>query len=960
MFIQSYFRLKSQKRCCVLCHSSFSLMASSSASVSSSSGWPTLASGSGGPQGAGSKKLAPGSFSTLSDRRTPLKQSHQIDGNAQRQQSAFRWTKNQQGVRVEMQAGEWDVQRMETEVVNHPQTLSACRLEGKTKNSQASDHESAYNVKVQVRDENDPFKQFTVTVGYSRFKDPEGKTHGWAMFGAGCKEMEQKVQGVVFLLNVCGFEAPKRILYDPAAGGRGADVQHTFRHYARPKKKGPKKPAKRLPAVTPASGGATSSTQAWLDSEPVPPGPVPKSGHGMPPPPAAAKLPGAVPTVPPPILASGGSSGSGSRMPPPPAAATLPRAVPTIPPTTPMPASGGESGGNTPQLQGAVLPPPPFRGSVLRDMPQQPQQQQQQQQQQPTSEPATKWARQAQASGSIEPPSQFDQSPPGSKMAHIYVAMKQESQPSQPMLASGSTTAGAAQQQPMHQGHPQPQPHPVYQRLDESTLAAQAAGPMLATGSAQAQASQAMPQSQQQPLRPAPQTPPKQAPPAHIMKQEMHATVDLEDELDFSPDQPDPYQPQSWADLEHEEEEEEEEQQQPQLASGGVGVADDESDDQDDDEDDQPASGNVTVTIDRDTDNREPWEIYSSAEPWTQDEIDEFKRLVSQVVRKSKRIIHRVAEGKEYDRFASASGDVDEDIDLSLALADEVYQWGYTTQVVVEKGIQEMARIGLGFQKEVLDPMQVGAMLIQDFPEDPSGTHSRPLATMTWADKETFLKDLMSRHRGEIRGIECQWVEVHEPFPDVFAADEATRENARLWFHEQFCADAESARVLNTFTKGGVGRGSKGLASVAKGLGKGKKGGGDAAGDTGAAGHWQQNMANRIVKPHDEDDNIHLVRQARCFNLAMVFKQLGDSYTAKTLYHWYCSQEIIAMKRHHGAADPVRQAAAQERKGATGRYGFGRGKSAYQSAAGDDDKGWKGSQGQSQKGWKSVKGHKKK
>ena len=77
-----------------LCHSSFSLMASSSASVSSSSGWPTLASGSGGPQGAGSKKLAPGSFSTLSDRRTPLKQSHQIDGNAQRQQSAFRWTKN--------------------------------------------------------------------------------------------------------------------------------------------------------------------------------------------------------------------------------------------------------------------------------------------------------------------------------------------------------------------------------------------------------------------------------------------------------------------------------------------------------------------------------------------------------------------------------------------------------------------------------------------------------------------------------------------------------------------------------------------------------------------------------------------------------------------------------------------------------------------------------------------------
>ena len=99
-----------------------------------------------------------------------------------------------------------------------------------------------------------------------------------------------------------------------------------------------------------------------------------------------------------------------------------------------------------------------------------------------------------------------------------------------------------------------------------------------------------------------------------------------------------------------------------QLASGGVA-------------DDQPASGGVIFTIDRESDNAEPWAIYSSADQWTEQEIEEFKRLVSEVVRSTPAIVHRVKVGAEYDRFASAVGDVD-DQDMALDLADEIYRLG--------------------------------------------------------------------------------------------------------------------------------------------------------------------------------------------------------------------------------------------------------------------------------------------
>ncbi len=129
-----------------------------------------------------------------------------------------------------------------------------------------------------------------------------------------------------------------------------------------------------------------------------------------------------------------------------------------------------------------------------------------------------------------------------------------------------------------------------------------------------------------------------------------------------------------------------------------------------------------------------------------------------------------------------------------------------------------------------------------------------------------------------------------------------------------------------------------GIATPAKGLGKGKEGEGD-------AGHWRRNLANRVVQPTtDNSDSAHLRRRAKCFNLAMLFFNQGGTYTAKELYEWYCAQEIIATKRSHGVANSVRAAAAHERYTATGRYGFGE-ESASASGDGKGGKGKKGGKG---------------
>ena len=66
----------------------------------------------------------------------------------------------------------------------------------------------------------------------------------------------------------------------------------------------------------------------------------------------------------------------------------------------------------------------------------------------------------------------------------------------------------------------------------------------------------------------------------------------------------------------------------------------------------------------------------------------------------------------------------------------------------------------------------------------------------------------------------------------------------------------------------------------------------------------------------------------------MVFMHCGRDHTAKDMYEWYCTQEIIATKRIHGSASEARTVATRQRHAVTGTYGFDKGKESA-SASGD-------------------------
>ena len=74
-------------------------------------------------------------------------------------------------------------------------------LEGKVNSqSSAKDHESVYNVKFTTT------LGFTLTVGYSRYKDQVETTHAWIAFGELCDSPWKKELGVDLLLNLVSYK----------------------------------------------------------------------------------------------------------------------------------------------------------------------------------------------------------------------------------------------------------------------------------------------------------------------------------------------------------------------------------------------------------------------------------------------------------------------------------------------------------------------------------------------------------------------------------------------------------------------------------------------------------------------------------------------------------------------------------------------------------------------------------
>ena len=115
-------------------------------------------------------------------------------------------------------------------------------MEGKVNSqSSADDHESVYNVKFTTT------LGFTLTMGYSRFKDQVGTTHAWIAFGELCSSRWQKELGVDLLLNLVGY----RCVYGSSATAPAASMVASSATAPAPAQA----PA---PSAQPLAGGASS------------------------------------------------------------------------------------------------------------------------------------------------------------------------------------------------------------------------------------------------------------------------------------------------------------------------------------------------------------------------------------------------------------------------------------------------------------------------------------------------------------------------------------------------------------------------------------------------------------------------------------------------------------------------------------------------------------------------------
>ena len=104
------------------------------------------------------------------------------------EQDVYRWcyTKAEGGARLDMRKGDWDKAALKAEVEAHDDIMAHTAMQNKLKGSRPSDHECDTNFYLQLKG------IFFATIGYSRHRDPPGRTHGWVMFGAGCRGKDRK------------------------------------------------------------------------------------------------------------------------------------------------------------------------------------------------------------------------------------------------------------------------------------------------------------------------------------------------------------------------------------------------------------------------------------------------------------------------------------------------------------------------------------------------------------------------------------------------------------------------------------------------------------------------------------------------------------------------------------------------------------------------------------------------
>ena len=157
--------------------------------------------------------LAAGSFAVLADRHTRRWHARQVDP-WDHGYHTFRFSKQARTARIDLQQGEWSKELLEQEVKNHPQIYAFERVSGKSWHEHSASGESRHECDTDYRCHMEG--DYVITIGYSRFKDRAGCTHGWVLFGKDCRQAEQKVAAVVTMLNCMGFEAPALITVPPS------------------------------------------------------------------------------------------------------------------------------------------------------------------------------------------------------------------------------------------------------------------------------------------------------------------------------------------------------------------------------------------------------------------------------------------------------------------------------------------------------------------------------------------------------------------------------------------------------------------------------------------------------------------------------------------------------------------------------------------------------------------------
>ena len=763
------------------------------------------------------------------------------------------WTGALQGARVYMAARQWSLEQMESQVSQVPDVLKYARTQKVLTQDHASDHDLYLTIQ----------GGFNILIGWSVYLDQPGMSHGWFKAGAFktsvLKTEERLYKALEVMLMCMGYDCPSDCTpIEPAPGGmkstrsknknkknrraKQAQEQQTNLKEQQPRPQAPE------PVAAAASAGAASSSAGSAS--------------------LARAITAPLPT---PVATSELASGSEQQL----------HQLPSEPQPQPQPQPPPQQSSQQPPRQ-EHTPQPGTTNELASGSKQQlpPQQEQQEQLQLPEQQEQLQLPQQQEQQVQPQQPQQPQQAEQQVQQQPLGQTLQQQPQQLQPQpmamwppmatmaLQQHAVMVSAVSQQQHQWQHVQPQQQQElqFQQQWHQQHQDQLLQQQLLQQWQHGQEQQQQQQQQQQLLQQQQQIWQLQQQVWSQQQQQQTLLQQIEQQhRDLQPQQ-------------------QQQQQPPPLhgtspASGGTESEESEIEDESDEEEEE---------------EEETW-------TWTKEDQARWREAVASVCRVHGRQPQRVGANL-YQKRAPAVKLEEADMDRMSTLMQEVAEWGgFSSRDLVQRdGIQNSTKRMLGKQLEMLKNHRP-AFLLSRLPPDPS----RPLAAppsdppAAWE----FIKDLLTRHRGEVREISGEWTVVAEPFPD--------KQQHPEYFHAQFCLSDAEARSMITWDGTG-GRSQSFLAGKAKG----KK---PASGGTGKGDEEPED--NTMVMRQTRDQSMHWRREAAVCGLADLFAQFGDTWAAHDIYGYYTTMHVIVHKREHGVSAPERRKAAHERFRASGRWG---------------------------------------